>query len=498
MTLLRWLVCLLVLLPTAMPGAAAPQPAPLSRELSKPFTGDLDEMRKRGIVRVLVSYNRTNYFIEEAKAFGFEYELMEQFRKFLNKRTTRKQLKTAFVFLPVPFDRLIPYLNEGRGDIAAAGLTVTAKRAGKIAFSDPYLSEVREVLVAAPATETIRDVDGLSGREVHLLRGSSYAQHLQDVNRRLQETGLAPIAIVQVDENLQTEDLLELANAGIIEFTVADDHIARIWGDVLPNLQVYDDVFINDQGSIAWAVRKSNPQLLKQLNQFVAEHKRGSLLGNILFKRYYKNSPWISNLNQAGERERFKEVAGLFRRYAGKYGFDWLKIAAQAYQESGLDHDRTSLAGAVGIMQVLRSTAADKNVGIKDIEKLEQNIHAGVKYLAFLRDRYFSDAAIPADDRTYLAFAAYNAGPKKVQRMRDRAEKMGLDPNRWFGNVELAALRIVGQETVQYVRNILKYYTAYRLSLRAVEKRRDGRALLCGESKSKGAAEACVQETQLR
>ena len=378
----------------------------------------------------------------------------------------------------------------------AAGLTVTEDRAKRIAFSDPYLSGIREVLIAAPSTETVTQVDDLSGRQVHVLRGSSYAQHLQVVNQRMEKAGLAPIDIVQVDENLQTEDLLELASADIIDFTFADQHIARIWHDVLPNLRVYKDIFVNDQGSIAWAVRKSNPQLAKLLNGFVAKHKKGSLLGNILFKRYYKNSPWIKNLDEAEQRERFEEVAGLFKRYAGKYGFDWLKIAAQAYQESGLDHSRTSLAGAVGIMQVLRTTAADKNVGIKGIDKLEQNIHAGVKYLAFLRDRYYSDAAISTDDQTYLAFAAYNAGPRKVQRMRDRAKKMGLDPNRWFGNVELAALRIVGQETVQYVRNILKYYTAYRLSLQAMEQRRDGRAGLCSEGKSRD--KACVKETLVR
>lgn len=475
------LICCLLLILGSAPVVAGQRPVVLAEELNRPFTGDLAEIRKRGILRVLVSYNRTNYFIEAAKARGFEYELMEQYRKFLNKGLSKNKLQTDFVFIPVPFKRLISYLNQGLGDIAAAGLTVTAERAKQVAFSDPYLSGVREVLVAAPSIAEPGSIEDLAGRQVHVLRGSSYAQHLGELNQRLQRAGRPPVEIVQVDENLQTEDLLELVNAGIIDFTLADDHIARIWSDVLPNLRVHHELFVNDQGSIAWAVRKDNRQLLESLDRFVASHKKGSLLGNILFKRYYRNSPWIKNPNEAEQRERFEQVAGLFRHYAGKYGFDWLKIAAQAYQESGLDHGRKSSAGAVGIMQVLKSTAADKHVAIKDVHKLEQNIHAGVKYLAFLRDRYYSDPAFSVDDQTYFSFAAYNAGPKKVRRMRDRAKKMGLDPNRWFGNVELAALRVVGQETVRYVRNILKYYTAYRLSRQAVQQRRAGKAGLCGD-----------------
>ena len=138
----------LLLLPTLCVAAVEEPAAPLTQELSQPFTGDLAEIRKRGILRVLVSYNRTNYFIDAAKAHGFEYELMEQYRKFLNKGLSKNKLQTAFVFIPVPFDRLIPYLNQGRGDIAAAGLTVTSERAQRVAFSDPYLSGVREVLVS--------------------------------------------------------------------------------------------------------------------------------------------------------------------------------------------------------------------------------------------------------------------------------------------------------------------------------------------------------------
>jgi membrane-bound lytic murein transglycosylase MltF len=184
----------------------------------------------------------------------------------------------------------------------------------------------------------------------------------------------------------------------------------------------------------------------------------------VLFKRYYQNTRWIEDATDPEEQEKLERFQSLFRRYGDRYGFDWLAIAAQAYQESGLDHDRRSRAGAIGLMQILPSTARGPRVGIPDITDVENNVHAGVKYLAFLRDHYFSDPNLADEDRVAFAWAAYNAGPAKVRRMRERSREMGLDPDRWFHNVEYAALAIVGRETVRYVANIYKYYVAYKLA----------------------------------
>lgn len=133
-----------------------------------------------------------------------------------------------------------------------------------------------------------------------------------------------------------------------------------------------------------------------------------------------------------------------------------------AFQESGLDHTKKSGAGAIGLMQVLPSTAKDKKVGINNIHKVENNVHAGVKYLAFLRDHYYSKEDMRPRDRIRMALAAYNAGPSKIRKVRDLAEQMGLDKNKWFRNTEIAALRVIGQETVRYVSNINKYYVLYQ------------------------------------
>jgi membrane-bound lytic murein transglycosylase MltF len=185
-------------------------------------------------------------------------------------------------------------------------------------------------------------------------------------------------------------------------------------------------------------------------------------LGNILLKRYLGSTKWMENSWSETGRAKYRTTVDIIRKYSKQYKFDWLIIAAQGYQESTLDQSKRSHAGAVGVMQILPATAADPNVGIPDIGKIDQNIHAGVKYLRFLRTRYFSSSEISAADSVLFSFAAYNAGPRKIARARRRAAKMGLDRNRWFGNVEIAAARSISREPVNYVRNIFKYYVTYR------------------------------------
>jgi membrane-bound lytic murein transglycosylase MltF len=182
----------------------------------------------------------------------------------------------------------------------------------------------------------------------------------------------------------------------------------------------------------------------------------------MLAKRYFGTTRWIRNPLDELEREKLEGFMLLFKEYGDEYGFDWLAVVAQAYQESGLDHSVRSQAGAVGIMQLLPSTA--EYVGIADVTEIGDNIHAGVKYITFLREHYFSDPELTEIARLAFTWAAYNAGPTKVRKMRNRAKEMDLDPDKWFQNTEYAALRIVGQETVKYVANIYKYYIAYALS----------------------------------
>jgi membrane-bound lytic murein transglycosylase MltF len=204
---------------------------------------------------------------------------------------------------------------------------------------------------------------------------------------------------------------------------------------------------------------------METANVFIKTAKKGTETGNILFRRWLADAERARNAMAPGEDRKFKETISFIRKHANTYEFDPILIAAQGYQESRLDQSKRSEAGAVGIMQILPDTAADPNVDIHDIHIAERNVEAGVKYLRFLRDRYFSEPHMSPLDRTLFSFAAYNAGPRNIARARERAQKMGLNPNVWFGHVEIAVAKKVSSEPVVYVRNILKYYTTYQLAL---------------------------------
>lgn len=441
--------------------------------VKQPFTGDLDQMRRRQLVRVLVNYSKSNFFFELGRPRGFEYEMMKAYEKFLNKGVKKSIQKIKVVFIPMPFDGLLDALVEGKGDIAAAGLTITPSRKAKVGFTRPYLTDVAEVLVLNRRTQGINALDDLAGRQVYVRKGSSYVRHLQALGRRLANSGKPPVVAKEADASIVTEDILELVNAGVLDLTVADAHIARAWGKVLPDLVIREDLAINTGGQIAWAVRKDSPALQEHLNAFVRKHKKGTLLGNVLFERYYRNSKWIKNPLESNDLEKFVKIYNLFDKYAKQYNFSPLALAAQAYQESGLDNSKISPNGAVGIMQVLPTTASDPNIDIKNIKVLDNNIHAGAKYLDFLRSRYFSTPEMAPADRVYFSWAAYNAGPAKINRMRRLAESRGFDPDKWFFHVEKIAAARIGSEPVVYVSNINKYFVAYQLQYEMQAQRLD-------------------------
>lgn len=446
-------------------GANASEPELVDALVTKTATDDLPAIRKRKQLRVLVTYSRTDFvFLDKGHLKGLQIELLNEYEKVLNRGIKNEVDKTQIVLVPTTFDRLLPDLIEGKGDVAAALLTITPEREKQVDFATGAAMMIDELVVAHKSLGgDIEKVEDLAGRELYVLRNSSYAEHLRDLNTGFKEKGLKPIRIKQADAHLLSEDIMEMVNAGVVPITVVDSYKAKLWAKVLPDIQVLEDVKVKANNSVGWAVRKNNPKLLKSLRAFTRKAGKGTLIGNTLFNRYFKNTRWIKNPAAEDERSKVRAVIEVFKKYADKYDFDVLALTAQAYQESKLDNGRRSHRGAVGIMQMLPSTAADPHVGIKDIHSLENNIHAGVKYLAFLRDHYFSDPQISAENRLAFSWAAYNAGPGKVRKMRKKAKTMGLDPNVWYGNVELAAAKIVGRETVRYVRNIFKYYIAYSL-----------------------------------
>ncbi len=433
--------------------------------LDQKWTGDYDGMVKRKIIRALVPFSKTFYFLDGADQRGLEYELLKEFEKYINKKLKTKTLRVHVVVIPTARDKLLPNLAAGLGDIAAGNLTITPKRQKQVDFAAPYYQGVDEILMSGPKAPPIRTLDDLAGQQIHVRASSSYYDSLRQLNAAFKKAGKKQMKLVLADEYLEDEDLLEMMNADLVPMIVIDSHKGVFWKQIFTDLNLHPDIKVRSGGQIAWAVRRNSPKLLKTINGFMKAHKKGTLLGNILFKRYLQNTKWVQNSLSKEELKRFEEAVQFFQQYAETYNLDWLIVAALAYQESRIDQRKRSPVGAIGVMQLLPSTAGDKNVNIKDIHEIENNIHAGVKYLRFIIDRYYENEPMDRLNKGLFAFASYNAGPAKIARLRREAQKMGLDPNVWFRNVEIVAAKRIGRETVQYVSNIYKYYIAYRLIL---------------------------------
>ncbi len=435
----------------------------LSR-LSDTYYDDLPGLLKRKTIRVLTIYSLTSYFLSNGRGNGFEYSLLKDYQRFLNRNKAPGALRVVVEFIPVHDNLLIPCLKAGLGDIVAAGLTITPELNREVDFTEPYLDNIYEVLVGNKNTKQINEFSDLAGRQIYVRRVSSYYEGLGRLNEKLRALGLDPVSIIKAEDFLTSEDIMEMVNAGIIDLSITESHLANLWSQVLPNLVTYEQIPLQTGRSIAWMVRENNPILQASLNEFIRGHKKGTLYGNIYFSRYFRKTEWIKNPLTSDDGARFSQYTPLFKKYGAMYGIDWMLLAALAYQESGMKHSSRSPAGAMGLMQVMPATAMDKPVAIENVHLLENNIHAGTKYLAWLRDTYFTDENMAPTERIRYSLASYNAGPSMIRRARSLAAKMGYDPNHWFRHGEIGALKLIGEETVRYVSNINKYYLAYSLA----------------------------------
>jgi membrane-bound lytic murein transglycosylase MltF len=440
-------------------------------EVMRPWTGDLDGMAERRMIRVLTTFSKTQYFIDHGTPRGTAYDQGKLLEAALNKKLAAGHLTVNIQFVPLSRDELIPALLEGKGDLVMADLTVTPERQELVEFLAPWIAGVEEIVVTSPRAPQITSTDDLSGRDVFVRPSSSYHQSLVALNERFKSEGKPLVTLTPAPEELEDEDLMEMANANLVEVLVVDNHKAWFWQRVFPSLKVYPAVKLRMNGDIAWAIRKDSPQLKAALDDFLATNGRDSLNARMIFRRYLLNTQYVKGAAAEASRKRFTALVGLFRKYGATYNLDWMLMAAQGYQESRLDHAAKSHVGAIGVMQVMAATGKELRVG--DITQLEPNIHAGIKYIRTMIDRHFANEPMDDINKMLFAFAAYNAGPGRVRQLRREATARGLDANVWFNNVERIAAERIGRETVTYVSNIYKYYVTYLLIQGQYIERRD-------------------------
>jgi membrane-bound lytic murein transglycosylase MltF len=426
------------------------------------YKGDLDDLANKRVIRALVVSSPMFYFLDGARERGITYEAMKEFESFLNKKLETGNLKISVVLIPVQRNQLLPRLAEGGGDIAAANLTITPERLKLVDFSTPALKNVSEIVVSSADAPIIKSLDDLSGKKIYVRTSSSYHESLLRLNENLRKAGKAPVIIDPADEILEDEDILEMVNADLIQWTVVDSTKTDFFKDIFEKVRIYPDLAVRSGGNVAWAVRKNSPKMLALIDEFVVGISKGTAFGNTLLKRYLRDNKWVKAATAQSERKNYLQVVDLFKKYGDQYDIPYLLMIAQAYQESQLNQNARSPVGALGIMQIKPDTAAGNPINIKQIEQLDNNIHAGVKYVRFIFDRYYKDAPMTILNKVLFSFASYNAGPARIARLREKAAARGLDPDVWFKNVELIAAREIGRETVQYVSNIYKYYLAYK------------------------------------
>jgi membrane-bound lytic murein transglycosylase MltF len=430
-----------------------------------PHKGDIDEMDKRRMVRALVSFNKTGFFFDKGRPRGMTYDALLDFEKFLNRKLHPKDRtgkeKIEVVLVPTTAASAASDLLNGNGDIVAVAVYITESRKRVVDFI-PVSSSQHDVVVAGPDAPPLANLEDLSGKEVYLNKESLAWEQLTDLNKKLGAAKKPPIKLLPADTALERDDFIEMASVGLVQYTVTPSHIAQLWKNMFSSLRIYEDFPVTDRMDSGWAVRKDSPKLRTLLEEFASTHREGTAYFTTLVDRYLKSARFIKNNENTESVKRFKQMKGLFQKYANRYEFPWMLIAAQAYQESELNQEAKSSVGAIGVMQVMPATAASPPINIRNVTKLEPNIHAGVKLLRYIRDDYFKDAPMDPLNKTLVTLAAYNAGPTRLEQCRQMAADMGLNPNVWFQNVEYAVAKKVGAETVEYVSNIYKYYIGWK------------------------------------
>ncbi len=427
-----------------------------TRQSQQAFTDDLPGLKKRQRLRMITRNNSMTYFIHRGQQVGFEYELIKEF-------ADRHDLRLDIV-IPASHADLLAYLNEGKGDIVAAAMTITEERRAQAAFTQPY-NEVGELVVVRAEEDSIAGLEDLAGRTVHVRQSSSFYTTLMAL-----ADSIEGLQVAALPDSIETEDILADVEEGRYDITLCDSNLLDV---ELAYGRQLKAAFSIKPTALGWAVREDNPALLAALNHYVTEEK-GGLFFNMMKKRYFKNERTIAKAKDSLRVDlsgRLSPYDELIKKYARQYGQDWRLITAQMYQESKFDPQATSWVGARGLLQIMPDTG--RELGFTDLHDPEENIHAGVKYLSQLVNRF--DSNIPIEERMRFALASYNVGYGHVLEARRLAREKGWNPDQWFGHVE-QAMRLLAKpayhersrygfcrcgQPVHYVGNIQHRYDAY-------------------------------------
>jgi len=423
----------------------------------KNYVADLTELKKMRKIRMITRNNGATYFLWRGRLMGFEYDMATRFAK-------KQQMNLEVVVAPTHAD-LLPMLRSGKGDFVAAFLTPTPDRVDSlVTFSRPncFASEVVVGRASEPPMDTPAD---LAGRKIAVRRSSAYWTGLEELRKK---EGIE-FELVEIPETMETESVIAAVAEGRYDLTVADSHLLEL------EMSMRDDIQgllqIEEPMPRAWAVQSGNPELLEAINEFLDSEYRSEFY-NTAYSRYFDHSAkYESGWDEAGAADKLSPYDELVRELAKRYGYDWRLIVAQMYQESRFDPQARSWAGAMGLMQVMPRTG--KELGATDLEDPRISVDTGLRYLNWVWARFPN--RLDHDEHMWFTLASYNAGHGHVRDARRLAAQLGLDPDVWFGNAELAMLKLAepeysrqarhgyvrGTEPVAYVRNIRERYRAY-------------------------------------
>ncbi len=398
-------------------------------------TGDLAEIKARGLLRVLTRNNSSHYFVFRGEQWGFQYELAKHLADQLGVRLQ--------MVVPADRDSLTAALLAGEGDIIAAGMSITAGRERKVVFSPTVTQVQRFVVTHEDIVKPLATPSDLSRFVLHLNFRSTTFGMAEAFQRRL---GL-PLLVEDVPPEVEMEEMLRRIGVGDYEATIVDEDLLQL--EQAAGTPVVARLPIGGPIQKGWAFRPSSTELAAQTSAFIEKHQKDGLI-RIIYGKYFAPETRLARHARdfefrADEDGRISPYDELFRAAGEDTGIDWRLLAALAYSESRFDPTVRSRFGAVGLMQVLPSTAKQQK-DVKLPKNLERamldpafNIPLGAKYLKWLMAR-FERAGVSKKQQIRFALAAYNAGVGHVLDARELAHETGRDPNLWFGNVEQAML----------------------------------------------------------